>query len=115
MRRLPRGSGRIELGVERVTSAAQVLPAVLETADGSKRTETLVYVPGDEPSGSQDGFLIADSLLGEKIRLESELDDGTYAFRFNRVRQKGFGWSLAGFEIVAVRPKAIGESHRLRA
>jgi hypothetical protein len=35
----------------------------------------------------------------------ASLDDGDYGFRFNHVRQKGRGWSLAGIEIVSVRGK----------
>jgi len=105
MRRLHDGvADCVTLGALLITSSAQLLPVSRDAGRGQgNRQEPMVFVPGDEPSGAQDGFLIPDSLLREKLKLESTLDDGVYAFRFNRVRQKGQGWSLAGFEIVAVQ------------
>jgi len=104
MRRLAGGdTGRVTLGVRRISSAAQLLPVTSESSRAS--SATLLFVPGEDSSGSQDGFLVADSLLRERTKFESRLDDGVYAFRFNRVRQKGRGWSLAGIEIVSVRDR----------
>src|SRR6185312_1533251 len=103
------GADRVTIGVRRLTSAAQVLPVMCESSGSeNSRMRALLFVPGEDSSGSQDGFLVPDSLLRERIRFESELDDGAYAFRFNRVRQKGRGWSLAGIEVVSVkRPQAV--------
>lgn len=103
------GADRVTIGVRRLTSAAQVLPVTCESSGSeNSRMRALLFVPGEDSSGSQDGFLVPDSLLRERIRFESELDDGAYAFRFNRVRQKGRGWSLAGIEVVSVkRPQAV--------
>lgn len=108
MRRLHDGvADRVTLGAWLITASGQLLPVRRDAGRNQAMVqEVLVFVPGNESSGAHDGFLIPDALLRDRLRLESTLDDGEYAFRFNRVREKGSGWSLAGFEIVSVQRPA---------
>ena len=40
--------------------------------------------------------------------LETTVGDDIFTFRFNRVRERGRGWVMAGFEVSAARRRTLG-------
>ena len=44
-----------------------------------------------------------EKLLNEPGALETTLGDDRFTLQFNRVRRKGRGWALAGFEILEAK------------
>jgi hypothetical protein len=108
VRRVPGGSpGQVFLGVQRLTEAAQPLRLVEEIGERELSENTFVFVPGADLSGRHDAFLLPENLQRENAAFRVRLGNDIYKLRFNRVRNKGRGWVLAGFEIVtAEKPQA---------
>ena len=61
---------------------------------------------GTDASGSQDSFLVPDKSLNDLVSREAVIAGQQFTIRFNRVRRKGRGWALVGFEIMAAKPSA---------
>lgn len=95
--------GRVIVGVSRLTSGARRVEVTASASRGARVTPML-YVPGDDASGAHDAYLVGDRTFAEGGSFEVDAGDNFYRFRFNRVRGRGRGWVLAGFEILAVRP-----------
>ena len=108
-RRMPGSSpGQIYLGVQLLTAAAQAVK-LTETAGERELSEGMhVFVPGNDDSGSGDAFLMTESRHRESTVYRTRAEDKSFLLRMNRVRQRGRGWVLAGFEveIVACAPLA---------
>lgn len=99
-RSIPGRHGKVSIGVHRLTSSSRpvdVLP-IDEPAEG----RALLYVPGQEPSGTQDGFLVSEAVFAKGGRIGVAVESLRYTLRFNRVRERGRGWVLAGFEVTDV-------------
>ena len=113
IRRLPSTTdGQVFLGVRLLTECG--LPFTLARADafdsGSADT-TFLFVPGDDASGRRDAFLLAESTFQQQYSYHARTGDEAYTLKFNRVRDKGRGWILAGFEVVpAKRVETAGGS-----
>lgn len=105
IRRLPgKSAGQVFLGVRLLTDAA--LPFTLrrvDVRDGEGGNDYL-FVPGDDASGRRDAFLVPESVHSHERAYRARVGDEDFALRFNRVRERGRGWILAGFEIVPPRP-----------
>lgn len=108
VRRVPGASPeQVFLGVQRLTDAAQPLRLVEEIGERELSEDTFVFVPGADDSGRHDAFLVPENLQRENAAFRARAGNDLYRLRFNRVRNKGRGWVLAGFEIVtADRPRA---------
>jgi hypothetical protein len=120
VRRVPGSSpGQVFLGVQRLTDAAQPLRLVEEIGERELSEDTFVFVPGADDSGRHDAFLVPENLQRENAAFRARAGNDLYKLRFNRVRNKGRGWVLAGFEIVtadrAQAPQVFetSESHGL--
>ena len=101
VRRVPGGQpGQVFLGVQRLTHAAQPLRLVEQIGDRELSENTFVFVAGDDPSGRHDAFLLPEKLMRDNA-FRTRAGNDVYKLRFNRVRNKGRGWVLAGFEILA--------------
>ena len=98
--------GRTVVGVRRISSAAKRVTVTALTGPGTRRS-CMLYVPGDDPNGGHDAYLIAERTYDEGRTFEAVAGGSTYSFRFNRVRERGAGWVLAGFEILAARPRSV--------
>jgi hypothetical protein len=107
VRRVPGGQpGQVFFGVQRLTHAAQPLRLVEEVGDRELSENTFVFVPGADDSGRHDAFLLPEKLVRDNA-FRTRAGNDLYKLRFNRVRNKGRGWVLAGFEIVtAEKPLA---------
>jgi hypothetical protein len=98
--------GQVFLGVQRLTHAAQPMRLVEEIGDRELSEDTFVFVAGDDASGRHDAFLLPEKLQRDNA-FRTRAGNDVYKLRFNRVRNKGRGWVLAGFEILAAdRPPA---------
>jgi hypothetical protein len=108
VRRVPGASpGQVFLGVQRLTDAAQPLRLVEEVGERELSENTFVFVAGIDESGRHDAFLLPENLQRDNAAFRARAGNDLYKLRFNRVRNKGRGWVLAGFEIVmAEAPQA---------
>jgi hypothetical protein len=61
---------------------------------------TYLFVPGEDASGRHDAFVVPYRLLESHERFRVERGGRDFAFAFNRVRRRGRGWALAGYEMV---------------
>lgn len=104
-RRVPGAQeGVVVIGVRALTAEPQAL--TLSRTQRQNRPdddELFIYVPGGEDSGAQDSFVVNEKLLNEPSVLETTLGEERFTLQFNRVRRKGRGWALAGFEILEAK------------
>jgi hypothetical protein len=112
-------AGQVFLGVQLVTEAAQPLTLTSEVAfDGAQAAGTYLFVPGSDESGRHDAFLVSESTYQQHSTLRTRAGSNSYQLRFNRVRGRGRGWLLAGFEILpeqVVAPKRLEEDGPCRS
>ena len=118
IRRLPSTTmGQVFLGVQVITEGA--LPFMLARADAFDRgtaDTTFLFVPGDDGSGRRDAFLLAETTYQQQYSYHARTGEEAYTIKFNRVRNKGRGWILAGFEVVpAKRAEVAGAAKDSRS
>jgi hypothetical protein len=105
IRRLPSATaGQVFLGVQLLTEMG--LPFALNRADAFDRgtaENTFLFVPGDDAAGRRDAFLLPETTYQQQHSYHALTGDEAYALKFNRVRNKGRGWILAGFEVVPAK------------
>lgn len=99
-RSIPGRHATVSIGVHRLTSASHPMD-VLPIGEADEGHAPL-YVPGLEPSGTHDGFLVSDAVFTKGGRIGVAVESMRYTLRFNRVRERGRGWVLAGFEVTDV-------------
>ena len=108
MRRVPgKTAGQVFLGVRLLTECAQPLSLKrvdASEADGSEAS--YLFVPGDDASGRRDAFLVPESVFSQERAYRARAGEESFTLRLNRVRARGRGWILAGFEIVPPRVAA---------
>jgi hypothetical protein len=112
VRRLPAATGgRVVIGLRALTSSAQLVVATQTSHDADSPDLSVLYIPGPDDSGRNDAYLTcADVADGRKL-FDTLVGEDVFTFRFNRVRERGRGWVMAGFEITSMRrlpPKAPG-------
>jgi hypothetical protein len=105
VRRMPgQHEGQVVIGVQAITRSPQAM--TLKRTQPQNRPDDqdrYIYVPGVDDSGAQDAFLVPEKLVVDGDRHEARIGDELFTLQFNRVRRKGRGWALAGFEIVGAR------------
>ena len=105
-RRMPTGKpGRVVVGVRRISSDARVISVTCD-AGAAARPLSMLYVRGDDGNGCEDAYLVGERTFEQGGTFEVLARENTYGFRFNRVRERGRGWVLAGFEIIAAHATA---------
>jgi hypothetical protein len=102
MRRMPSAtSGQVFLGVQLLTEAAQPLKlSQVVSFDNGNANGTYLFVPGADESGQHDAFLVSDKTYELQASYSTHVGNDAFTLKFNRVRFKGRGWILAGFEIL---------------
>lgn len=96
--------GSIIIGVRAITAMPE--PLTLSRTQPTCRADddqTFIFVPGEDDSGSKDGFLVPEKILQDQGSYAAVIDENAYTIQFNRVRRKGRGWALAGYEIVEAK------------
>jgi len=96
--------GRVVIGVRQLSPAVQYLD-VWSSKVQRERHDEMLFVPGQDSSGRHDAFLVTESTMLRGESFETELGDQTFSFRLNRVRDRGRGWMLAGFEIFGMEKR----------
>lgn len=97
-------AGRVWIGVRRLSARARPIEVVQPSAQSQRERErTLAFVPGEDESGRHDACLVSERAFADGAPLDAYVGDCVYSFRFNRPRERGRGWVLAGFEIAGVR------------
>lgn len=130
VRRVPgQVEGHVVIGVRSISASPQALTLSRSQRQGRPDDDDLfIYVPGDDASGAQDAFLVPEKILQEQTSRETCIGEDVFTIQFNRVRRKGRGWALAGYEILeakrveargeilqtvaAIAPSAIGDAFR---
>jgi hypothetical protein len=118
VRRLPAATGgRVLLGLLRLSCAAQPVRA-RRSSDAALPELSLLYIPGEDEAGRHDAYLTSDAGAAERALFDTAVGEDIFTFRFNRVRERGRGWVMAGFEVTAARrasprtpPAPLVESH----
>ena len=112
VRRVPgQLEGEVIIGVRSISHSPQALTLSRTQRQGRPEDDGLyIYVPGGDDSGAHDAFLVPEKLLQEQTAHETRIGEDVFTLQFNRVRRKGRGWALAGFEILdAKRVEALPE------
>ena len=118
IRRLPSTTmGQVFLGVQVLTEGAlPFMPARADAFDRGTADTTFLFVPGDDGSGRRDAFLLAETTYQQQYSYHARTGEEAYTIKFNRVRNKGRGWILAGFEVVpAKRAEVAGAAKDSRS
>ena len=97
------GKERVVIGVRQISPSVQRVALTPAAGNPARRTEQMLFVPGDDSTGRHDGFLMPDSAPVQGLAFEATVAGQTYSIRLNRVRDRGRGWVLAGFEIFDMR------------
>jgi hypothetical protein len=96
-------AGRMVLGVRRLSSAGCPAGVRDTSREGASARLQMIFVEGEDGTGRRDGCLVTEREYERRARFEAQLGERIFGFRFNRVRERGRGWILAGFEIDGVR------------
>jgi hypothetical protein len=98
---------RIFVGLKKISSAAYLVSLSWPAAPHAHAaTIKTAFVPGDDASGRHDAWLVSEREYAYRATLESGIGERRYALRFNRVRDRGPGWVLAGFEVLSASKAA---------
>ena len=105
VRRVPgQVEGQVVLGVRAISNSPQALTLARTQRQGRPDDDgVFIYVPGDDDSGAQDAFLVPEKILQEQTSHDTCLGEDVFTLQFNRVRRKGRGWALAGYEILEAK------------
>ncbi|QJR15484.1 hypothetical protein [Usitatibacter palustris] len=96
------GSTRICVGLSRLSSEAHLVDLTSpEVSRGREATEKLAFIPGSDASGRHDAWLVSEREFASRNTLAAGVGNRRFELRFNRVRDRGPGWVLAGFEVLA--------------
>jgi hypothetical protein len=100
------GLGRVVVGVRRISSEAKMVG--VSKGGPEAPVVPMLWIQGDDASGSRDGYLVSERAYDEALTYEVRGVQNAYSFRFNRVRERGRGWILAGFEVLGARRLGTG-------
>jgi len=102
------GGGQVFFGVRLLSHAAQALRMEPEVAAQRDEGETWLFVPGGDASGREDAFLLPEGRYETRLAHLVRTANGTFRVRLNRVRDRGRGWILAGFEVTPLSvPRSV--------
>jgi hypothetical protein len=97
----------ILVGVRQLSKAVRRLSVTYSAGTASARSEQMLFVAGEDASGRNDAFLVAESAIADRRPFVAEVDGQSFTMGLNRVRDRGRGWALAGFEIFAMAKTPI--------
>jgi len=102
-RRMPgSSSNQVYFGVQLLTAAARAVKLVEIAGERELAEEMHIYVPGDDDSGRRDAFLVTESRHRESTVYRARIEDHAFHLKLDRLRQRGRGWVLCGFEVEAL-------------
>jgi uncharacterized protein YjeT (DUF2065 family) len=100
-KRAASASSGISVGVRLISRDAVALALEFESSDDQPGSECrCLYIPGLDRSGRHDAIVVPEGAFrpGKVLRLKEKGE--VLRMSLNRVRRKGRGWVVAGFEIV---------------
>lgn len=101
-----KASARVVVGVRRVGFASRPVPGMRRLADGKQEEVMLAFVQGDDAGGRRDAFLLEQGAFTTADTFQLVADGIAFEFRFNRIREEGRGWVMAGFEVIGAQAAA---------
>jgi hypothetical protein len=94
-------AGQVKIGVHAMAGNYRSLTLSRTTPRGRPDDrEAFIYVAGSDPSGAQDSFLVSEKTLHDPDSRDAVIGGRQFTIHFNRVRHKGRGWALVGFEVL---------------
>jgi hypothetical protein len=95
---------RTVIGVRRLQGIAKLVDVTVEPAARPGHEDAFLFVGGNDSSGRLDGMLVAERDFIDRAPLVVNAAQREFRLRFNRARESGRGWVLAGFEVASARP-----------
>ncbi len=97
---------RVQVGMRRLShEALPARPCTLRPDRGEEGA--YVFVPGEDASGRHDAFVVPLRLVESNERFHVRRGGRDFALVFDRLRRRGRGWALSGFEMVEPTPWEI--------
>lgn len=103
VRSLASADGTVVVGVRRIGCAARGVAGIRHQPGHKPEDVMLVFIPGDDASGRRDAFLVDARCFAGGGEFHVVADGVAFSFRFNRAREEGRGWVLAGFEVTGAQ------------
>lgn len=99
--------GKVRIGVHRLTSSARAVE-VMPVEGRGQAHGSLIFVPGQERGGTQDGLLVSEAAFAKGGWIEVAAESLHFTLRLDRALRRGRGWVLAGFEVtgISAEPRA---------
>jgi hypothetical protein len=98
--------GRMAVGVRKLTQGLDLV-VVTRTLAGREREELqLAYVADSDVGGRNDAFLASERTFSEGGTMAARIGDTVYTFKLDRILERGRGWVLSGFRVIAALPTA---------
>lgn len=91
--------GSLHVGIRRLVTQLRNIRVNRE----GRGVMDLLLALGHDATGCQDAFLVSDRTFAETTPLVALFGSTEFTFRFNRARDRGRGWVLAGYEVSAAR------------
>lgn len=96
--------GHTIIGIRKLSTSGSPARVFASSAEDAPAVP-LIFVSGHDDTGRYDGYLVSEREFEQRASLEARVDGSVFAFRFNRVRERGRGWILAGFQIEGARAR----------
>jgi hypothetical protein len=101
VRRAPGSApGQVFIGVELLGAAGQPIKLVEQAGERDLSESVYIFIAGSDDSGRHDAVLFSENAQQESSSFAARLGNDVFRLRFNRVRNRGRGWVLAGFEVM---------------
>jgi hypothetical protein len=108
VRRAPGSSpGQVYIGVQLLGSQAQPVKLVEQAGERDLSESLYIFVSGDDESGTRDAVLFPENVQRESSTFAARAGEDVFRLRFNRVRNRGRNWVLAGFEVTPPEPARV--------
>lgn len=99
----------VSVGVRLISRDCVPLPMEFEDDTRADNRVDAIFVPGLDRSGRHDAIVVPESAFRAGKILRTSDDGEVFRMSLNRVRHKGRGWVVAGFEMIVSEPDVDGD------